>query len=303
MTPIWKDIFVDLQSSQTKEPYTISVDGSVVYNGVSYGIGSHALRINDVIADYFTRKHPLFDANGASGDKATISVIVRNDSGVAVFSDTIIPDYSYVNMDYSKNAPYAPIDNRIDRRMPFVGTIYDALGREVYFDSSKQVLTTSLGDTFSLTIPDGVDVISVGGHSWKVVDGCDKFALYYINAFGGWDFLLCSGRPSEIKSYTRHETKVKYDNQTPSARGIDNWVNEESRSITLRTGFVSDQGAKNIPHLIGSPNVYLYNLETAELRAVTITDTSAEERSYMGNGAKPIQLTINVTLAQDFIRR
>lgn len=303
MTPIWKDIIVDLQSSQTKEPYTILVDGLVVYSGVSYGIGSHALRINDIIADYFARKHPLFGANGASGDKATISVIVRNDSGVAVFSDTIIPDYSYVNMDYSKNAPYAPIDNHIDRRMPFVGTIYDALGREVYFDSSKQALTTSLGDTFSLTIPDGVDVISVGGHSWKVVDRCDKYALYYLNAFGAWDFLLCSGRPSESKSYTRYETKIKYDNRTSSARGVDNWVNEESRSIALRTGFVSDQGAKNISHLIGSPNVYLYNLETAELRAVTITDTSAEERSYMGNGAKPIQFTINVKLAQYFIRR
>lgn len=303
MTPIWKDIIVDLQSSQAKEPYTILVDGVIVYSGISYGIGSHALRINDTIADYFSRKHPLFGANGASGDKATISVIVRNNSGVATFSDTIIPDYSYANMDYSKNVPYAPIDNRIDRRMPFVGTIYDALGREVYFDSSKQVLTTSLGDTFSLTIPDGVDAISVGGYSWRVVDGCDKYALYYLNAFGAWDFLLCSGRPSESKSYTRYETKIKYDNRTSSARGIDNWVNEESRSIALRTGFVSDQGSKNISHLIGSPNVYLYNLETAELRAVTITDTSAEERSYMGNGAKPIQYTINVKLAQDFIRR
>ena len=295
MTPIWKDIIVDLQSSQTKEPYTILVDGVVVYSGISYGIGSHALRINDTIADYFARKHPLFGANGASGDKATISVIVRNNSGVAVFSDTIIPDYSYANMDYSKNVPYAPIDNRIDHRMPFVGTIYDALGREVYFDSSKQVLATSLGDTFSFTIPDSVDAISVGGHSWKVVDGCDKYALYYLNAFGAWDFLLCSGRPSESKSYTRYETKIKYDNRTSSARGVDNWVNEESRSIALRTGFVSDQGSKNISHL--------YNLETAELRAVTITDTSAEERSYMGNGAKPIQYTINVKLAQNFIRR
>lgn len=303
MTPIWKDIFVDLQSSQTKEPYTISVDGSVVYAGVSYGIDTHTIRINDVIADYFLRKHPALSNGGASGEKALINVEVRNNSGLQVFSDVIIPDYSYVNMAYSENAPYAPIDKRIDRRMPFVGTIYDALGREVYFDNSKQVLTTPFGDTFSLSIPDGVDVISVGGHSWEVVDGCDKYALYYTNAFGGWDFLLCSGRPSETKSYTRHETKIKYDNRTPSARGVDNWVNEESRSIAIRTGFVGDQGSKNISHLIGSPNVYLYDLETAELRAVTITDTSAEERSYMGNGAKPIQYTINVTLAQDFIRR
>ena len=300
MIAIWKDINVNLQSSQDKEPYTIYVDGVAVYNGISYGIGGHSIRINDVVADYFTRQHPSL---GSAEEKAVISVIVKNNAGTTVFSDTIIPDYSYSEIAYSKDMPYAPIDRRIDCRMPFVGTIYNAIGRNVYFDTSKQIITTEVGKSFALTIPQNVDVVTVGANEWQVVDGCDRYALYYINAFGGWDFLLCSGRHTESVSYTRNETKVKYDNSTPSAKGVDNWVNEESRTITLRTGFLTDRGAKNLPHLIGSPNVYLYDIESKTLQAVTISDTTANVNSYMANGAKPFQYTINVKIAQDFIRR
>lgn len=304
MTPIWKDINVNLLSTSQQEAYTIAVNGSVVYNGVCFSVGDSIIRINDVVADYFTRNKPIFSSSADSNNEsASLAVEVKNSAGVVVFSDTVIADYSYLNADLSTHLPYAPVADRIDPRMPIVGTIFNTTGRTLYIDGVGQAVSTPIGSTFSRLISADARTVKMGAHEWQVVNTCDKYALYYINAFGGWEWLLLSGRASHARSYTRQEVKRKYDNSDHTARGAENWVNEEQRTLTLRTGYITDQGAKNMHHLIGSANVYLYDLETAEVSPVIITDTSYSQHSYLGNGAKPIQYTINVRVAQDFIRR
>lgn len=304
MTPIWKDIYVNLQSTSQQEAYTIAIDGEVVYNGICYSDGESIVRINDVVADYFTRKAPIFGATADSnGESATAFVSVTSSSGTIVFSDTVVDDYSYEDVELSTHIPYAPIERIIDPRAPIVGTVFNDEQRLIYDDGNLNVISTSIGETFSRYIPASTSKVTIGGYEWNVEQGCARYALYYINAYGSWEWLVLNGRPTKSNNYTRHAVKQKYDNGTPSARGERNWVNEEQRTIALRTGFITDEGARNMHHLIGSPNVYLYDLETAELRPVVITDTACNEQTYLGNGAKPIQYTINVRVAQDFIRR
>lgn len=304
MTPIWKDILVNLQSSSQQESYTISIDGNVVYNGICYSDGESIVRINDVVADYFTRKVPIFGTSGDSNDEsAAITVEVKNNAGEAVFSDTVIADYSYEDVDLATHIPYAPIERIIDPRMPIVGTVFNSAHRTITIDGINTSVSTPIGETFTKYLSSTTERVKIGGYEWDVVEGCARYALYYINAYGSWEWLLLNGRHTASNNYTRHSVKQKYDNRLSSARGESNWVNEEQKTIALRTGFITDEGAKNIHHLIGSANVYLYDLETEEVRPVVITDTSCTQQSYLGNGAKPIQYTINVRLAQDYIRR
>jgi hypothetical protein len=304
MTPIWKDIYVDLQSISQQVGYTIAIGGTVVYNGICYSEGDSIVRINDVVADYFTRKAPILATSADSNNEsAAISVIVRNSAGVAVFNDTVIADYSYEDVDLATHIPYAPIERIIDPRMPIVGTVFNSAHRTITIDGRDTSFSTPIGETFTKTLSSTAKRVEIGDYAWDVVQGCARYGLYYINACGSWEWLVLNGRPTASSNYTRHAVKQKYNNGNPSARSENNWVNEEQKTIALRTGFITDEGAKNMHHLIGSANVYLYDLETAELRPVVITDTSCNEQTYLGNGAKPIQYTINVRLAQDYIRR
>jgi hypothetical protein len=304
MIPIWKDISVNLQSTAQQEAYSIEIDYATVYNGVCYSEGESIVRINDVVADYFTRRAPIFDTtNDNNGESATARVRVLNSAGDVVFSDIVVDDYSYMAVDLNTHIPYAPIERIIDPRAPLVGTIFNDAQRIIGIDGTTEAVATPLGSTFAKYIPASVTKVTIGGYEWDVAQGCAQYALYYINAFGSWEWLVLNGRPTKTSNYTRATMKQKYNNATPSARGELNWVNEEQRTIALRTGFLTDEGAKNMHHLIGSTNVYIYDLTTAEVRPVVITDTTCNEQTYFGNGAKPIQYTINVRVAQDFIRR
>lgn len=304
MTPIWKDIFVNLQGGSQQEAYTIAIDYTDVYSGICYSDGECVIRINDVVADYFTRKAPTIGTSADSnGEKATANVRVKNSAGDVVFADIVVDDYSYEDIDLATHIPYAPIARIIDARAPIVGTVFNDAQRVIYSDNEVEAVSTPIGATFTKYISPTTEKVTIGGNEWNVVCAGARYALYYINAYGSWEWLVLNGRASASNSYTRTNVKQKYDNGITSARGENNWVNEEQRTITLRTGYITDEGAKNMPHLLGSTNVYLYDLETAELRPVVITDTSYSQLTYLGNGAKPIQYTINVRVAQDFIRR
>lgn len=304
MIPIWKDIYVNLLGNATQEAYSIAINYTTVYNGICYGEGDKIIRINDVVADYFTRNAPIIGYTATdNGERATVQVRVRNSAGDVVFSDIVVDDYSYDNVDVEEHIPYAPIGRTIDPRAPIVGTVFSDAQRLIYTDGDFESVSTPLGATFTKYIPSTASKVTIGGNEWEVVAGCARYVLYYINAYGSWEWLVLNGRATKGNNYTRNTVKQKYDNGITSARGEHNWVNEEQRTIALRTGYITDEGAKNMHHLIGSTNVYLYDLETAELRPVVITDTSCNEQTYLGNGAKPIQYTINVRVAQDFIRR
>lgn len=304
MTPIWKDINVNLRGTAQQEAYSIAVNSTTVYNGICYSDGECVIRINDVVADYFTRTIPAFGSStDSNAEKAIVSVSVKNSAGTTVFSDTIVDDYSYEDIDLATHIPYAPIARIIDARTPIVGTIFNDAQRVIYSDNKVEAVATPIGATFTKYISPTTEKVTIGSNEWDVVCAGARYALYYINAYGSWEWLVLNGRASASNNYTRTNVKQKYDNGITSARGENNWVNEEQRTITLRTGYITDEGAKNMPHLLGSTNVYLYDLETAELRPVVITDTSYSQLTYLGNGAKPIQYTINVRVAQDFIRR
>ena len=149
------------------------------------------------------------------------------------------------------------------------------------------------------------DVVRVeaGGISYDVVNACARYALYYLNAYGGWDFLLMEFLPSQQDALTRHTIETEYDNRTPQNRGRWNYVNEVVKSYTLRTGWLTDEQAGRMHHLLNSTNVYLYDMVLGQMIPVTIPSNRTEYKTYRTNGARLVNYEVTVEEARNRDRR
>ena len=221
-----------------------------------------------------------------------------------------------------------PIINRIHKSQWFIYTSYDATSLTATItllngsskewtlpvkvssflpqdtDFTRDVMSAGKGTAVTEQwVWGNIDQITINGTTWKMVYGCYKYALYYLNAYGGWDTLLIEGKSKVSDNLTRHTRDAVYDNTEIQNRGTRNYLNEISKTFTLHTSWLSDDEASRMHHLLNSPNVYLLDMETDEMMPVVLTNTTTEYKTYKGNGGKLVNYTIEATLAQERIRR
>ncbi len=337
--PIWKDYFVTLGTSDSIYFRIRLTDTSaVIYSGKAYkrpGQSNIQVRINDICADYLENVLPTLSQAEFSALSLPLSFQVQSSSNGSSWTtkDTIqfLDDWSY---DYGYNASTMgmsfPINGRIDGRMPIVwtGVNVSQVTATIYFTdgSSSQVIiaveisndfnadfnadfarsTRSAGSGTAVFLPSAwsdVDRIVVGQSTFKVVTDCARYALYYINAFGGWDCFLIEGNDLESDAIKRYTREVVYNNRDISNRGIQNYVNEITKQFTLHSGWLLDDQGERMHHLIDSPNVYLYDIASAEMIPVTIPTTSCEYRTFKNQGNRLVNYAIQVQVAQNMVRR
>lgn len=319
MIPIWQDTSVVLADNYGL--FHIIVNGSQVYSGKVVPPPTSSVRevrINDIVADYLTPKIPSFGLTAVNRG-VVVPVIVRNYSGTTVFNDYFSPDWSY-DRDYNPDyrLPLAPIDNRLHPLQTFVFSNLSAGNIDVevsWEDGMTDEWAGQYGEgVFSYMTPRRdsaleylmlvLNAASTQYVEYKYTQGCERFVLYYINAYGGWESLLCDGTSTTSESYTRNTYKRVYDNNNALARGTVNYANEVAKTYTLRTGLLTEEGAANMHHLIGSPMVFLQDFANdGAVMPVTIDDKSVEAKTFNSNGRRPIQYTIKATLARDRVRR
>lgn len=328
---IWKDYYVNLGTAESII-YRIKVGDTTIYTGNSHlrpGQTENIIRINDICADYLSQ---------ATADTYpvtfTIDLLLKTAQDVPAdweyFTEVqFINDWSY---DESYNPATQgmsfPIINRIHISQWFIYTSYDATsltatltlldGSSTEFplpvkvssflpqdtDFTRDVMSAGKGTAVTEQwIWGEIDNITINGKTWKMVDGCYKYALYYLNAYGGWDTLLIEGNSKVTDNLTRYTRDAVYDNTEIQNRGTRNYLNEISKTFTLHTSWLSDDEASRMHHLLNSPNVYLLDMETNEMMPVILTNTSTEYKTYKGNGGKLVNYTIEATLAQERIRR
>ena len=156
---------------------------------------------------------------------------------------------------------------------------------------------------FDLSAWDNVASVTINGKTWEVVTDCREWVVYYVNAYGGWDSLLIEGNTIETDSLKRHTREMEYDNRSIQNRGTQNYVNEITKSYTLHTSWMSDAESLRMHHLLNSPEVYLFNINTGDMIPVTLNNTTTEFKTYKNNGGRLVNYTIDATLAQERIRR
>lgn len=317
MTPIWKDFTVVLGSADSIA-YTIETDGVAIYSGIAVKRPGDTLTratINNICAAYLHQTLPILTLQGVS----TAPYVKRFDvkaSGQLITSIEFVMDYSY---DYGllgyAHSLSDPVDNVIDYRMPLLRTNYTEGYRFRRVDLTTgqsfvgaisgnakgnyvRLVNTYIDNDFTFASADDVDITT-----YYIRDTCAKYALYYVNAFGGWDALVMQGTPKRSDDIKRYNVQKSYDNSESRARGLQNYANEITPKWALKTALLTDEQSARMFHLLGSTMVYLYDIEMAEVLPVVITDNSIEYKTFKNNNRQRAQYTINVQLAAERLRK
>lgn len=335
---IWKDYFVNLGTSGTVQYRVILADtGEVIYSGKSYlrpNSSDNLIRINDICADYLENVLPTLSQAQFSFLTLPLTFKVQTYSGGAwtdVDSVSFINDWSYdYDYDPATMGMSFPITGRIDARMPVVWTglnVTDVTATIHFTDGTTATViipvaisndfnadfnsdfarsTRAAGSGTAVFLPDAwenVEKITVGASTFQVVTECAEYALYYVNAYGGWDCLLVEGSAVESDALKRYTREVVYDNSDIQNRGIQNYVNEITKSFTLHTGWLLHDQGEMMHHLINSTNVYLYDIANEAMIPVTIPSTTCEYKTFKNQGNRLVDYTLEVQIAQNRIRR
>lgn len=339
---IWKDYFVNL-GSYDSVPFRIKVGDDIIYNGKANRRPNETdilVRINDICADYLTNTLPTLSQ--AEFSALSFPLEFKVDYFIQT-SPELDPDWelagfvSFIN-DWSYDNSYNPatmgmsfpVNGRIDARQWLVYTAYNAssvtatltftdgttadviipveisadFSDDFNTDFARSVRSAGSGTAvFDLSEWENVAKVTINGKTWEVVTDCKEWVLYYVNAFGGWDSLLIEGNSSEVDNLTRHTREMEYDNRSIMNRGRQNYVNEISKTFTLHTSFMSDEESLRMHHLLNSPEVYLYNINTGDMIPVTMENTTTEHKTYKSNGNRMVNYSIDVTIAQERTRR
>lgn len=333
MRAIWKAAYVS--DSTDGASIEVKADGETVYTGIMNvppGEDEWSFNAQEIAKDYVSSGYPNIGRGGTSLNihVPTISVLV---DGTSVSSDTFVPDWSY-DPAHDLTDMAAPIDGVIDPRMylpySFTGTsarvvtamvrsrtvvqvpVVDENGEPTGETTTQVQETTSMVSSSSQTSATfEVDVssfpnafqVDIEEHMYTVQSTCKRYALYYLNAYGGWDAFVPQGKQMRTDRYARDEYKRQSSPSLFDVRSRVNYVNNVTPSWSLTTGMLSDDAASRMHHLLGSTNVYLHDMEEGIIYAVIMKNTSASYLTASNNGRTFPTYTIEVELAKDQFRR
>lgn len=336
--PIWQDYSVTLGTADSIQYRILLADTSeVIYTGKAYLKPDEtdiSVRINDVCADYFENVLPtLSQAEFTELDLPLTYTIQAYEDSTWTDIDSVefLNDWSYdYDYDPDTDGMSFPINGRIDLRMPIVWTGLDVstvtatitltdgstytvqiaveidadFNADFNADFSKSVRVAGSGTAVFLPSAwSDVASIEIGGVTFEVVTECAEYALYYVNAYGGWDCFLIEGNTLESDSLKRYTNEVVYDNSDIQNRGVRNYVNEVTKQFTFHTGWLTEDQGKLMHHLINSTDVYLYDIANEKMIPVIIPATSCDYKTYKNQGNHLVNYTIQVQIAQNRIRR
>ena len=320
--PIWQDYYVYFDGDWCD--ISITFNNNIIYAGRAVrtpNADSIAIRINDICADYI-KPRPLREIFGINyttePTEYTFSISLTD--GTTTTTESV----AFTN-DYSNSSLVSPIN--------LSAPIVDLVPTDTFFAISAKrrifiELQTKDGEVITYPIPGvtpptgeqlssfvnlsaydneafvSIFIDEIGRFKYRVVDGCGyNYVLYYRNALGGIDFLPIAGNVMQSDSYTRHTIGRKYNNSDEGARGIFNYQNDIARVWALHTGWISDEGAQNMHHLLGSTDVLLFDKENTTYHSVNIRNTNCEYKTYKNQGKQLVRYDIEVELAQTLIRR
>lgn len=343
MQPIWKDYIVDLgRTVPTRFAVSVELPDAggetsyvTIYEGLAVmrpGEESVKVKINDICSAFLANRFDFLRTYEISAMTfpARFAVDYHNGSAWETVQDEIqfTDDWSY-DPSYALPAngcASAPINGRIDRRQFFLATIYGkqslSVGRvrangtststtiypytgEVTDDFLAAVRMTGTGTLRqSLSGYSAYVALTVGAEHYDLVDPCgQRYVLYYVNAYGGWDSFLVEARVDRVDALTRHTAGKVYDNRQVSNRGTVNYVNEIAPAFTFHTGWLTDEQSARMPHLLNATTVFVHDLESGTIRPAVLTNTSTEYKTFRNNGNRFVDYTVEVAIAQNFIRR
>lgn len=332
MTPIWKDYIAELADPAPSSGFAYALyhsggpgENRYIFTGTAYARPGQAVlgvRINDAVAPVLQRGF----APAGEGDFPWVEIEVEDGEGNVLDTPSFFADWSYdPDFDPATDSFNIPVlDNLLPGQLvpltkrdagTYTAVITEVNGIVLYdpdfnkdynadFNSASQhgeelEITTDFGTAW-LDLRDypGAIQVEIGGRTYRVGGGCDQFALYYVNAHGGWDTMPVRAKVSEQDALTRHNLQVDYNNAS-SARGTKTVAIELAHKYTLRTGYMDEASSLKMHNLLNSPHVWLHDVIANRYYPVTLTNSVTEYKK----GGRLYRYDIEAQLAQERIRR
>lgn len=276
--PVWKDIVYSAATSSLT--YYITADNNeTIFNGRAFAKPNEGIvyiNINKIILNYLINELPDFRSYSAatfSAPMAYRTFYLYNTNGTLLETYSFLYDWSYTDeADFvSTYSLSRPINNHYAEGMYSFNTVL----------SSGQV-------TNNLEVVSG--------------SSCGEYAIYYLNAFGGWDSFLFEGKCRKYNNFTQYEYNRVFNNTTIEFEK-NRYISEVEEVYELSTGLLADDEADNFAlNLIGTNQAYLHNLSTGDIFPIMIDESSIEYKKYR-NDRKITEYTIRVKSSQNKIRR
>lgn len=295
MIAIWSDTYYTTTETLSK-PYlvfSIETDDEPIFRGKAWlkpDSVAITINLNQYCKDYL--RMDMMDLLGVTGTTtythidAVKEFVLRDENSNVLGRYTFVNDWSYEYMNYN-NTPLnmsRPINGKGVNGMLFFYT---------YLDSDNKVKT--------MISPTLTDVNNKARANLYNLDGkaCNpKYALYYLNRYGGWDSFLIEGKTTKKDTYKNYFTENKYNNNTIQF-GKKVYHNTITTTYTFNTGWLNDKQSERLAfNLLSSNMVYLHDLENDTIKPVLITNTETDYKTFRNQGNKLCSYTISLECSQ-----
>lgn len=282
----WEDVI--LQRTETVFDYRIYNGTNLIFQGRAYkrpNADTNDIKLNKIFENYLSNSiNDLLNTDKTEDTSADASKVFKIMKLDADGTETLIDEYTIL-YDWSYDFRFRGENTNLSR--PINGR---------YVVGMYKMNTSVNGQSGTVTN-------SLTAGNYNVLADCGEYALYYLNAYGGWDALLIDGtvlKKSTIKQYTTdrniNNSRIEFE-QTK-------YINEIQDAYEINTGFLTDEQAANLSNnLIPSKEVYLHFLNDDKLIPVLITDSSVTYQTYQTNNLQMPQYKINVKESEIKLRK
>lgn len=287
INPIWKDTVLEV--TDTVFEFSIKVGDVLIYRGRAYkrpNAENNVIKINKIVETYLsngieTLLNSLEDnPNGIINENEEAFKIfdVYDKDNVLIESYGFLYDWSYIPRNLEGIITLSkPINGRYSKGMYKLNTEYNS----------------EMGKVFN----------SIHSATPNIEHCNGKYALYYLNSYGGWDSFLFEGEVIKEDKYSQYTTDKTYNNNSIDYE-MYRYVNEIQTSYKCNTGWLTDEQAENfVKELISTNYCYLHNLMENKIIPVLIDEKSARYQKYSTNGNMMAQYEIIIKESQTRIRR
>lgn len=284
--PIWRDTYFTYATTNIYVDYTITLDGVEIYSGRAYRMPSEAsirIRLNDIARDYLSQDFPIMVvADNGNTDP------VQNTKAFRKFLLKIgnAEEYEYY---FWWSWSYLDEDE-INYNGRYLGQPVN--GHRAEWSAA---LATYQEPGYEET-----------GHSdieYPIVVPCGEYVLHYTNRFGGWNSFLFEGLCRRVDALTEYTSSNRAD-AASIGFAKQRYAVKIQRKWQCTTGFLTDAEAERFAlDVIPTTLAYLSIGDGGNSCPVLVTDTSAEVKTYEGNGRRLIQYTITLAASQIQDRR
>lgn len=277
--PVYKDTFYTTTAASLN--YKIVFNNETIFTGRAVRMpnqDSISINVNKICQDYLHQSlNTILTGGTTETNTYAAGTFYLKDS-----NNNTLQDYKFIHC--------------YDYDFTWTGTTGITLSNPISdtYAPGMKVLTTRINSSRNVSTTASTPIKTTG---------CVSYALYYVNARGGWDAFAIRGSAKKKDAITAYKMDKAFDNNTREYEEM-RYISEIKTSYELNTHYLTDEESLNLAkNLIGSNMVYLHNLVDGTIKPVVITDTTATYQTYQTNGRKLCQYKINVAESQSKIRR